>query len=259
MERRFWESFVSIPPGASQIGDEHRRGAPGARKVRATRTTYGYRLLSTPVTQGMWEEIVGGADVLLQERALGDAGTEYSRRFVSLGVNRPMTCITYEEAEQFCKLASGQGRDVRLPTEVEWEHACRAGSRSKYHWGDDSAAYARFAWTCDSFPGGVTSIILPDVAQRQSNAWDVHDMVGLVSEWVRGRYRMKGGPYVDEESAFGSATDLVDWTPPEDGDMAMVRGCPILLSAGAATPGLSALRGLSTAVPELGFRVAWYD
>ena len=91
----------------------------------------------------------------------------------------PVTCLTWSDAKAFCEWASKKtGRMVRLPTEAEWEYACRAGTRTKWWFGDDESSLADHAWY-EKNSGFQTH----PVGQRKPNPWGFHDMVGNVMEW----------------------------------------------------------------------------
>jgi formylglycine-generating enzyme required for sulfatase activity len=96
---------------------------------------------------------------------------------------QPVICITWHAAMEYCRwLSAKTGRTYRLPTEAEWEYACRAGTTTAYHFGDDPAMLEEHDWFFENCEGPQA------VGTMKPNPWGLYDMHGNVAEWVLDHY-----------------------------------------------------------------------
>lgn len=162
--------FVYIKPGSFVMGGESEKDSKWecveVPKHEVT-ITKGFYLGKYEVTQAQYQLITG-------ENPSGAVKDP----------NCPVDTIGEQGAVEFCaKLATKTGRAVRLPTEAEWEYACRAGSTTPWFFGDDPSTFGDYAWFKDN-DGGKSH----PVGQKKPNPWGLYDMYGNVCERVSDIY-----------------------------------------------------------------------
>jgi formylglycine-generating enzyme required for sulfatase activity len=130
----------------------------------------------------------------------------------SLNDRHPVVQVSWNDARRFT-----EHYGLRLPTEAEWEYAARAGSRTRYFWGEseceglgygnvrDAAGQRRYPTWGEAFPFDDGAALLSVVGSYRANAWGVRDMVGNVSEWCDDAYRAY--PAEGDETAAAGAGD----------------------------------------------------
>lgn len=109
----------------------------------------------------------------------------------------PAISMTQHAARVFCKwLSAKTGRYYRLPTEAEWEYACRAGTSTAYSFGDSPDELENHAWFFDNIEDGYEK-----VGKKEPNAWGLYDMHGNVAEWVLDQYDPEGYGSIEDQTS----------------------------------------------------------
>ena len=161
--------------------------------------TKGFYLGKTEVTQAQWEKVMGNNP----------------SRFKNAGPEAPVEMVSWEDCQAFCRKVGG---GLRLPTEAEWEYACRAGTRGPY-----AGELDEMGWYLANSEGSTRA-----VGTKKPNAWGLHDMHGNVWEWC---FDMQGGGFTghDAGDARGRAARypnyaVTDPAGPKGGDSRILRG-----------------------------------
>ncbi|MEA2029824.1 MAG: formylglycine-generating enzyme family protein [Campylobacterota bacterium] len=133
-----------------------------------------------------------------------ETGSDDYYKKMNLSDNAPIIGVSWHDAVAYCKwLSEKSGQSYRLPTEAEWEYACKAGTATKWSFGDDEKELDRYAWY-DKNSEGKTH----PVGKLEPNPWGLYDMHGNVREWCEddyvGNYNntpRDGGAYRSESSS----------------------------------------------------------
>jgi eukaryotic-like serine/threonine-protein kinase len=174
-------TFVRIEPGKFVMGSTKGSDEKPPHTVKITRP---YSLGAHEVTQRHYQAVMGvnpsrfkGSDGLPVEQVSWLDAVTFCNKFSEKEGRAPCYRINGEEVT----VVEGDG--YRLPTEAEWEYACRAGSTIRYPFGDNEAELGEYAW----FSGNSTSQTHP-VGQKRPNRWGLYDMLGNVWEWCQDGY-----------------------------------------------------------------------
>ena len=152
-----------------------------------------FYMSKTPITQEQWQAV------------MQTNPSHFS------GLRRPVDNVSWWDGVEFCdRLSQLTGKSYRLPTEAEWEYACRAGSQTLYSFGNSKQPLRDYAW----YTWNSQHKTQP-VAQKKPNAWGLHDMHGLVWEWCEDNWH---------ENYNGAPTDGSAWNEGGHSTKQVVRG-----------------------------------
>jgi formylglycine-generating enzyme required for sulfatase activity len=230
------QNLIYIPPGNFVMGSKEVDALQGKNEtVHGVTITHGFWMGKYEVTNERWNAVWAITDFNSSEQKM------------------PVSQVSHGKAQAFCwKLTENErgagnlpaGFIYRLPTEAEWEYACRAGTSSVFSFGDDPASLSEYAWH-----QGNSRRIYHQVGMKTANAWGLHDMYGNVLEWcfdwygdypsfpvvnplgaLRGKGRvLRGGGYTSAESQCCSGS-RDQWAPVSRSfnvGFRVVLGCPL--------------------------------
>ena len=189
LKRLDWK-FVTIPSGSFQMGSNE-----GDSDEKPVHNVYikSFKMMTTEVTQAQWTAVMGNNPSNWR------------------GDDLPVEQVSWNDIQEFLKKLNqlDPGKGYRLPTESEWEYACRAGTTSKYYSGNSDSDLGRVGWY-----RGNSGIKAHPVGQKEANTWGLYDMHGNVLEWCADWYH---------DSYNGAPTDGSAWLSPS-GSRRVLRG-----------------------------------
>lgn len=214
--------FVNIPAGSFMMGSDD--GSSDEKSIHRVNVK-AFRMSKYPITQKQYLAVMEDNSSYFQ----GDE-------------NCPVENVSWDMAVEFCqKLSQRTGQTVRLPSEAEWEYACRAGSSGKYCFGDDEGELGSYAW----YDKNSEKKTHP-VGKKSSNAWGLHDMHGNVWEWCEDIYH---------ENYQGAPSDGTAWINGGDRDLKVRRGGSWFNSAVFCRSSERGRVGAVNSFDYIGFRV----
>jgi formylglycine-generating enzyme required for sulfatase activity len=193
--------FVYIKPGTFTMGSPPNESGRDEDEIQHRVTlTKGFYMQTTEVTQAQWYDVMGTRPW---------SGKNYLRE----DENSPAVYVSWKDCQEFLKrLNQKDGGDTyRLPTEAEWEYACRAESKTRFCFGNSDKLLGDYAWY-DKTAWNVGQKYAHRVGDKKPNAWGLYDMHGNVWEWCEDWY----GHYPS-----GAVTDPAG---PSSGSIRIIRG-----------------------------------
>ena len=171
--------MVLIPAGTFMMGSpESEEGTYDDENLHQVTITKPFYFGKYPVTQAQWQAVMGNNPSHFK------------------GDNLPVVQVSWKYCKEFIKKLNKQTqtKNFRLPTEAEWEYACRAGSTTAYCYGDNPDRLGDYAWYVEN-----SDFKTHQVGQKKPNAWGLYDMHGNVWEWCADYWAAKypDGPVAD--------------------------------------------------------------
>ena len=196
--------------GFSMGTDPNTKGAKSNEALHNVEITKSFYLGATEVTQHQWSSIMNSQP--WEERAHENFPMYESNP------RNPASYIKWDEANEFCRrLSKKEDRVYRLPTEAEWEYACRANRWSKYSYGNDKSLLSEHAWFHDRNNANkpIADKAPQEVAKKKPNGFGLYDMHGNVHEWC--------SDWMDRKY-YSTSESTIDPQGPDSGTQRVMRG-----------------------------------
>ena len=186
-------AFVLIEKGSFKMGSPAEEKGRNPYKVsfdveqqHEVEITKPFYMAKYPVTQEQYRTITLGSPSNFSDTGI------FKKQVQGLDTSKfPVENVSWDDAQAFCKQmreSDKQGRKFRLPTEAEWEFACRAGAKTAYFFGDDAKNLGDYAWIEKNSEGR-----MHEVGTRKPNPWGLCDMHGNVWQWCEDYYGLYEG------------------------------------------------------------------
>jgi formylglycine-generating enzyme required for sulfatase activity len=223
----WWASVHQYPPGVAAEGLLTRVGVLSAIEPEMVSVSAGLFQMGSPQEEAGRYQNEGPVHTVTFARpfAIGKyevTFAEYDRFAAATGRplpsdqkwgrgSRPVINVSWQDAKAYATwLSEKTGKEFRLPSESEWEYACRAGSKTAFFFGDDSERLSEFAWFYDNSANKTNP-----VRKKKPNAWGLYDIAGNVWEWVEDDWH---------ESYLGAPSDGSPWVIDPNSAYHVVRG-----------------------------------
>jgi len=206
--------LIQVPAGQFLMGspaDEPQRSEDEGPQHRVRLP--GFLMAQSPITQAQWQQVAGWQERNAERwgRQLNPNPSRFSDQADS--DNRPVEQVSWHDAIEFChRLSQRTGRHYSLPSEAQWEYACRAGTTTPFAFGATlSAELANYnaSSTYGDGPNGKYRKQTTPVGMYPANAWGLHDMHGNVYEWCLDHWH---------DSYEGAPSDGSAWLKPSSSD-----------------------------------------
>ena len=202
--------FVLIPAGSFLMGSN--QGPKDERPIHRVVISKPFYMAKHELTQSQWQAVMGEDKRLTANESPDNDMT---------GPMKAMNGLSWDVCQDYLAGIRNKATDYNfdLPTEAQWEYACRAGSETEFHFGNDPAELGEYAWfqgnaVWPGMPAFEGRTLYHDTGVKKPNAWGLHDMHGGVWEWCADHY--------DADYYFNSP--LVDPAGADSGPLRVIRG-----------------------------------